>query len=374
MISTQHIAPRETNISAERPYRPLLVVRPPDLRDRRLPEDPAIGLALRLGMDDTAVDRGTHDTAVDRATHDTAVDQGTHDAAVDRGTNEPAIDRATHEPTTRPGTHEPAVAPAAQNTHPTAASHEALQRLITGDNPFLLLPETPDDSLFEVIALCMFGRQYIRMEDRPVLAGQAAPSASLIQRLQAQGWPEIRQWNTRHAHWLTGYHQVAGLADSILSGAPHTALAGTGSGQPYVFIEGQDPDHTIALEEALHRHCAALLQDNPPLQALLTEKHQLQKTLDNLQNKHRVLQERMHNAETTINIIRNKYKDDYDTLFSWYQQEYEALPLWYKRLGHVIKVLTGKRTAKSLVLAIRRRLHRHTASRNPNGHQKKDRT
>lgn len=210
----------------------------------------------------------------------------------------------------------------------------------------------------------MFSRNYIRIEDMPVLAGQAAPPTSLIHRLQAQGWPEVRQWNMRHAHWLTGEHQLAELADTLLT-APE---------QPYIFIEGHDPEQTIALEEALHRHCEDLLHDNPNLKILLTEKHQLQKKLDALKNEHRVLQERMHNAETTIGIIRNKYKDDYDTLFNWYQQEYEALPLWYKRFGQLIKVLTGKRTAKSLVLAIHRRLHRHTAARSPNSHQKKDRT
>ena len=37
-----------------------------------------------------------------------------------------------------------------------------------------------------------------------------------------------------------------------------------------------------------------------------------------------------------------------DELLAWYHKEYEALPLWYKRLGHVIKVFTGKRTFKSL--------------------------
>jgi hypothetical protein len=298
MISTRHITPRETNTSTERPYRPLLVIRPQDLRDHPLPEDTAIGLALRLGTQDT------------------------------------------------PG------------------SREALHQLITGESPFLLLLDTPDDSLFETIALSMFSRHYIRMEDMPVLAGDVAPPATLIHKLQAQGWPEIRQWNTRHAHWLTSQHQVDELADTLLT-VPE---------QPYIFVEGHTPDETIALEEALHHHCTALLQDNPPLQALMKEKHQLQKKLDTLQNEHRVLQERMHNAGTTIDIIRNKYKDDYDTLFSWYQQEYEALPLWYKRFGQLIKVLTGKRTAKSLVLAIRRRLHRHTAPRNPNSHQKKDRT
>lgn len=32
----------------------------------------------------------------------------------------------------------------------------------------------------------------------------------------------------------------------------------------------------------------------------------------------------------------------------FYWEEYEVLPLWYKRLGHVIKVITGKRTFRSL--------------------------
>jgi hypothetical protein len=32
----------------------------------------------------------------------------------------------------------------------------------------------------------------------------------------------------------------------------------------------------------------------------------------------------------------------------WYHHEYEILPTWYKRLGHIIKVLMGRRTFRSL--------------------------
>jgi glycosyltransferase involved in cell wall biosynthesis len=32
----------------------------------------------------------------------------------------------------------------------------------------------------------------------------------------------------------------------------------------------------------------------------------------------------------------------------WYRKEYEELPLWYKRFGHLLKVLKGKRSLKSL--------------------------
>ena len=40
-------------------------------------------------------------------------------------------------------------------------------------------------------------------------------------------------------------------------------------------------------------------------------------------------------------------KEYYDVL-NWYQKEYEILPLWYKRLGHIIKVIMGKRSFRSL--------------------------
>ena len=41
-------------------------------------------------------------------------------------------------------------------------------------------------------------------------------------------------------------------------------------------------------------------------------------------------------------------KTNRDSILSWYEKEYEVLPLWYKRFGHIIKVMTGKRSFKSL--------------------------
>ena len=35
-------------------------------------------------------------------------------------------------------------------------------------------------------------------------------------------------------------------------------------------------------------------------------------------------------------------------ILEWYKKEYDVLPAWYKRFGHLIKVLIGKRTFKSL--------------------------
>lgn len=41
-------------------------------------------------------------------------------------------------------------------------------------------------------------------------------------------------------------------------------------------------------------------------------------------------------------------RENRDNIQNWYNKEYEALPTWYKRFGHIIKVLTGKRSFKSL--------------------------
>lgn len=42
------------------------------------------------------------------------------------------------------------------------------------------------------------------------------------------------------------------------------------------------------------------------------------------------------------------YKKKIDEIAEFYNNEYEILPLWYKRFGHIIKVLSGKRSFRSL--------------------------
>lgn len=238
----------------------------------------------------------------------------------------------------------------------------ALDTLIQGDHPFLVLLDTPDKydgDLFEYITLCLFSPNYIRIGDAPVIGFQSSSPAALIARLQQQGWPDIVQWNIPFIRRLTQRHEIPDITDGLLTGT---------SVSKYIFIHGKDLDDTLTLEQALHRHCSDILNDNPSLRTLVLQKQKMQERLDALEKDNRTLRERLHNTETTVGIIRNKYKDDYDILFNWYQKEYEALPLWYKRVGHVIKVLTGKRSAKSLFRSIQRRLHRWKAKgRRPSG-------
>lgn len=49
-----------------------------------------------------------------------------------------------------------------------------------------------------------------------------------------------------------------------------------------------------------------------------------------------------------LSLSKTIQEKEYYEVVDWYNREYEVLPIWYKRIGHVVKVLTGKRTFRSL--------------------------
>ena len=51
--------------------------------------------------------------------------------------------------------------------------------------------------------------------------------------------------------------------------------------------------------------------------------------------------------QSFISLSKQVGEGEYYEIKRWYEQEYEVLPLWYKRVGHIIKVITGKRSFKS---------------------------
>lgn len=53
-------------------------------------------------------------------------------------------------------------------------------------------------------------------------------------------------------------------------------------------------------------------------------------------------------AEKNSHQYLSVQKKEREKVLKWYYYEYEILPLWYKRLGHLIKVIKGKRTFQSL--------------------------
>jgi hypothetical protein len=108
------------------------------------------------------------------------------------------------------------------------------------------------------------------------------------------------------------------------------------------------------------------------LQQVLLISHHTQSKSNNLQeiesviNSNRFLKEFLKQVRSKIEISRQLYETDlwkkraglyysfiglskkvgenqYYDILKWYNDEYEVLPVWYKRVGHIIKYITGKK-------------------------------
>jgi hypothetical protein len=83
-----------------------------------------------------------------------------------------------------------------------------------------------------------------------------------------------------------------------------------------------------------------LIKENKSLTAkeheLCSKTELLQEQLDSLNNYH------------LFNNSDNRYKKQVIEIAKFYKNEYEILPLWYKRIGHILKVIMGKRSFRSL--------------------------
>jgi len=49
-----------------------------------------------------------------------------------------------------------------------------------------------------------------------------------------------------------------------------------------------------------------------------------------------------------LSLSKKVQEKEYYEVLNWYHKEYEILPLWYKQFGHIIKVMMGKRSFRSL--------------------------
>jgi hypothetical protein len=245
----------------------------------------------------------------------------------------------------------------------------ALKTLINGDQPFLLVinknTNLPDDRIMELIILCLFSKNYIHLGTAPVIAllydqpGEYEEwgrlfSDVLNSKLTAQGWSSIKLWNVYDQSLRQQIEQKndsplfltqVDVEEAWLEKNYFFNFRYLGD---YIFFKRNTLRAAIELEQYFSGICNAIISNVPALKNALSAYLALKKQYLALEVENAVLEERLRNAQSTIEVIRSKYKDDYEQLIKWYHNEYEVLPLWFKRLGHIVKVLMGKRSFKSL--------------------------
>jgi hypothetical protein len=130
-----------------------------------------------------------------------------------------------------------------------------------------------------------------------------------------------------------------------------------------LYINVTEPEKVLENINLFTGKLNALLNQSVIDIELLLKVYQLRKALDEQENKNKTLHSTLVTNNTYIEFLKSIIYGGEDDLGGaagsykysemikikrFYHYEYEILPLWFKRLGHIVKVLTGKRTFKSL--------------------------
>ncbi len=95
------------------------------------------------------------------------------------------------------------------------------------------------------------------------------------------------------------------------------------------------------------KNCEKKFKLNLPYQYQFSQKFIILKTKTPvLETRLKQNTEDLENQKKYLTVV--KQQDEATKINNFYYNEYEILPLWYKKIGHVIKVLQGKRALRSL--------------------------
>jgi hypothetical protein len=203
---------------------------------------------------------------------------------------------------------------------------------------------------------------YLFIANRPVVLVNASDQShtrsttdfynSLRMCLELQGYHEIIEWQTDEEQIKSPGTKAPSIITPNVKVGPDWInkhiLKDFQSLTNYVIFDFSTVNASVISEQSMKAVCEAYIQRDPLLSEALRDYLAMAETTGFLQTQNQSLQEQIAGAEKTIGVIRTKYKDDYENLFKWYHNEYEILPLWYKRFGHILKVIMGKRSFRSL--------------------------
>ncbi len=219
---------------------------------------------------------------------------------------------------------------------------------------------TLPDTAIRLTAAACFLPSYLRIDDQPVivLTGDSPEllehaSGSLKAYLGLQGLegcqiyrlllPEAPDHKPRQSGPDTNplFRSLQALANHYT-----TLFAGDRYYGNDLFFYSPSPEALQTAIQALHRIENKFRQDFPIQMTLILENQQLEKKLRVLQRKQASTEMELNHHRQYVEVLRSNHATK--ELQDYYTREYEILPLWFKRLGHLVKVLTGQRTFRSL--------------------------
>jgi hypothetical protein len=113
-----------------------------------------------------------------------------------------------------------------------------------------------------------------------------------------------------------------------------------------IFFQTKSAEVLRSVFLSLQQAEADFKEKSPGLFSFATTTLLLEKELSSLKRKNLLIETEMNNQKQYADILRTGHSTR--ELQDYYNNEYEILPKWYKRFGHLLKVVTGKRSFRSL--------------------------
>lgn len=117
-----------------------------------------------------------------------------------------------------------------------------------------------------------------------------------------------------------------------------------GTGTLFAFLT--EKDDLQDLLKSLGSEDLGLDNKFPGVSDLINKHRLLEKETTYLKRKLILSEKELANQKQYQDILRSQHSTR--QLQDYYNNEYEILPKWYKQMGHILKVIMGKRTMKSL--------------------------
>jgi hypothetical protein len=224
--------------------------------------------------------------------------------------------------------------------------------------------ELPNEKLIDYLISITFHYNYLKVGlEIPffifdILHEEKEKIISLfIERFNAQGYDNIRYV---HADKIggsnTGYSKInhayfdGSLDNDFFSYYFERIMNRSKNDHPLIISVNSDIEIVAILSKIEAAEKELEIQDQH-LYNSLKKIMELEVTNNNLIDQIHIRQTRIESLENYVssaNAPESVYKKKMKDILKFYETEYEILPIWYKRFGHIIKVIMGKRTFKSL--------------------------
>lgn len=251
----------------------------------------------------------------------------------------------------------------------TITAHESLNKIFktiyeSCVNPFCLyIPSQTNESVLNSVIddliLVSFHHEYIRPVLNEVLILSDGAFNSIYNHISesfiAQGYQRVRIKHFNSELDERANEDKIYLINDVLQAEDkyYDFLNSRLAVECQVIIDagkGVDLPKIDVLHEKLVRAEAKLLENNPVAYNLLAQSILYQQCNEKLNRQIHQYQEMLETKKSDFDVSKsNSFQaKKVVEIAEFYHYEYEILPNWFKKLGHLIKVIMGKRTVKSL--------------------------